>query len=290
MPRDRSAGLSLNSPAALDAESCQSAAVVRIEGICKAFGSGRDQKIVIHNLSLAVTRSDFASIVGPSGIGKTTLLRCLAGLVPLSAGSIFVNGHPVTAPPADVAVVFQDYSRSLLPWLRVGDNVSLPLRNLSLDKRGRRERSAEALDAVGLSRVTGQYPWELSGGMQQRVAIARALAYRPQVLLMDEPFASVDAHTRLDLEDLLVRVHREFHMTTLFVTHDIDESVYLSDQVVILSGQPASITEVVKIELGRNRDQITTRSSPEFARYRSQILQRIRTPAPDKSIESHLPD
>jgi NitT/TauT family transport system ATP-binding protein len=178
-----------------------------------------------------------------------------------------------------MALVFQDYSRSLMPWLTVRKNVRLPLRHLRLPAQEMNERIDTALAAVGLSHAATQYPWQLSGGMQQRVAIARALAYRPEILIMDEPFASVDAQTRFELEDLCLKIRDDFGMTILVVTHDIDEAVYLSDRVVVLGAKPARVLDVVDIELPAPRDQIFTRALPEFAEQRTSVLSMIRKPA-----------
>lgn len=182
-----------------------------------------------------------------------------------------LHGDRVTSVPDDLAVVFQDYSRSLFPWLSVAKNVEFPLRWSKLDKATRRARAAEALEAVGLSAAVNKYPWQLSGGMQQRVSIARALASRPALLLMDEPFASVDAQTRFELEDLLRRVQVEQSTTVLLVTHDIDESVYLGDRVLVLSKSPARIVADLKVDLPAQRDQITTRESAEFVSLRGEV-------------------
>ncbi|MDF2826307.1 MAG: hypothetical protein K0R68_3715, partial [Mycobacterium sp.] len=216
-------------------------ATIEIQGLNKTYGQGPDAHVALSNVDFAVADSEFVSIVGPSGCGKTTLMKCVAGLVTPTSGSIQVMGRPVHGVPDDLAVVFQDYSRSLFPWMRVAQNIEFPLKALGLDKSERRTRVAESLAAVNLADKGTRYPWELSGGMQQRVAIARALAYRPRVLLMDEPFASVDAQTRSELEDLTRLVHRRFGMTILFVTHDIDESIYLADRVVVLRRSPGGI-------------------------------------------------
>jgi NitT/TauT family transport system ATP-binding protein len=172
--------------------------------------------------------------------------------------------------------VFQEYSRSLLPWLTVRDNVALPLR-----RRGRAQRRVDAtaaLDEVGLAAVAHKYPWQLSGGMQQRVSIARALAYRPSLLLMDEPFGSVDAQTREDLEDLVLDVRGD-SMTILFVTHDIDESVYVGDRVVVLGPAPGSVVADLPVRLPIRGDQIATREQPEFVRLRAEVGRRVRAGA-----------
>jgi NitT/TauT family transport system ATP-binding protein len=173
--------------------------------------------------------------------------------------------------------VFQDYSRSLLPWLNVRDNVLLPLRHKGLE-RGERERLVEdSLRAVGLADVLDRYPWQLSGGMQQRVAIARALAYEPEILLMDEPFASVDAQTRAELEDLVLNLHGEFSVTIVFVTHDIDEAVYLGERVVVLTPAPSRVQEELEVDLPSPRDQVETKELPEFAQLRGHVYRSIRS-------------
>lgn len=168
---------------------------------------------------------------------------------------------------------------SLFPWMTVAANVNFPLSRRGLDKAARRARVAESLTAVGLSGFEGFHPWQLSGGMQQRVAIARALAYRPQVLLMDEPFASVDAQTRAELEDLVLGVRRQFEMTIVFVTHDIDESIYLSDRVLVLSKSPAKVIAEIPVPLPHPRDQIETRELDEFVHLRGEVARLIRAAA-----------
>ncbi|HLT61740.1 MAG TPA: ABC transporter ATP-binding protein, partial [Microlunatus sp.] len=195
-----------------------------VDHISKAYAGGPP---VVADYTFEVADGEFFTVVGPSGAGKTTALRCLSGLMPVSSGSIIFDDVPVTRPLREIAVVFQDYARSLFPWYSVARNVELPLRASGVGRAEARARVLEALDSVGLAGDAGKHPWQLSGGMQQRVAIARAIAYRPRLLIMDEPFASVDAQTRADLEDLLLRVRQETRMTVLFVTHDVDEAVYL---------------------------------------------------------------
>jgi NitT/TauT family transport system ATP-binding protein len=207
------------------------------------------------------------------------MLRCLSGLVAPTSGSVTLDGVPVDGPPKDMAFVFQDYSRSLLPWMTVAGNVSFPLPYKGLSKAEAAAATAEALAAVGLADRGDSYPWQLSGGMQQRVAIARALAYQPRILLMDEPFASVDAQTRADLEDLLLDIWRRYDITVLFVTHDIDEAVYLSQRVLVLR-RPAHVHEVVEIDLPTERDQLATKQLPRFGELRSRVLSSLRTPDP----------
>ncbi|MFB9909584.1 ABC transporter ATP-binding protein [Allokutzneria oryzae] len=223
----------------------------------------------IDRLSFTVAAGELVCIVGPSGCGKSTLLRSLSGLITPTSGTVALHGDEVRGVPDDLAVVFQDYSRSLFPWLSVARNVEFPLKR-KVSRAERRERAAQALEWVGLSGAGAKYPWQLSGGMQQRVAIARALAYRPSLLLMDEPFASVDAQTRFELEDLLLRVRREHDTTILLVTHDIDESVYLGDRVLVLSKSPATVVADLKVDLPAERDQITTRESDAFVALRAE--------------------
>ncbi|NUL44501.1 ABC transporter ATP-binding protein [Cellulosimicrobium funkei] len=229
----------------------------------------------VRNLTFDLPQGQLACLVGPSGSGKTTLLKCIAGLLDPSAGEVTLHGKKVTGPPKSMAVVFQEYGRSLFPWMRVRDNVELPLKNQGMDKAKRDELVDSALEAVGLAHVPKSYPWQLSGGMQQRVAIARAVAYQPQVLLMDEPFAAVDAQTRADLEDLVRSVWKKLGVSVLFVTHDIDESVYLGERVIILSSSPTVIQEDVLIDLPDERDQLETRSSQRFSELRHHVYEQI---------------
>ncbi|MFB4314588.1 ABC transporter ATP-binding protein [Actinomadura sp. 21ATH] len=238
---------------------------------------------VLSGLNLKVAAGELVSIVGPSGCGKSTLLRAIAGLVPPTGGKVVLNGTPIDGVPDDLAVVFQDYSRSLMPWLTVRDNVALPLRRRGKGKKDRRAAAQEALEQVGLADAGRKYPWQLSGGMQQRVSIARALAYRPTLLLMDEPFGSVDAQTREDLEDLVLRVHRDGGMTILLVTHDIDESVYLGDRVVVLARNPGRVRAELPVGLPASRDQIETRGLPEFVRLRAEVGRLVRGSAQNAS-------
>jgi NitT/TauT family transport system ATP-binding protein len=245
-----------------------------VKGMAKSYGS----QPVLTDLDLHVEGGEFVCIVGPSGAGKTTLLRCLSGLLRPSRGSVHLDGVEVTGPMAEIAVVFQDYRGSLMPWMTVRENVAFPLQGMGVGRTARRERADESLAAVGLPGVAGKYPWQLSGGMQQRVAIARGIAYRAPVLLMDEPFGSVDAQARFDLEDLVLDLRRSLGLSVIVVTHDIDEAVYLADRVVVLAGRPATVVDDLPIDLGPERDQIATRALPRFAELRSRVLQEIRAP------------
>jgi len=246
--------------------------MLEVTGLTRSYGSQQ----AIKDISLTVADGELVTIVGPSGCGKSTLMRCLAGLLPPTAGQVVLHGTVVTKVPDRLGVVFQDYSRSLYPWMSVADNVALPL------QRTERRRSADgrtalaALESVGLAGFAARYPWQLSGGMQQRVAIARALAYDPVLMLMDEPFGSVDAQTREDLEDLVLRVRAERNITVLLVTHDIDESVYTGDRVIVLTKGPGQVRAEVTVDLPAPRDQIVTKELREFAHLRAEVSRLVR--------------
>ena len=254
--------------------------MLEIGNLAKTYGTDEKATHALRDVSFVVEDGEFVCVVGPSGCGKTTLLKCVAGLLRPTRGDIILRGKRVTAPPEEMALVFQEYGRSLMPWASVRNNVLLPLRHKSLGRDQRGRLVEEALESVGLTRFIDHYPWQLSGGMQQRVAIARALAYQPTILLMDEPFASVDAQTRGDLEDLVLRVREEYGITILFVTHDIDESVYLADRVVVLTHAPTEVKEIVHVDLGRPRDQITTKELPEFVQLRGHVYRLIKRELP----------
>ena len=250
--------------------------MLEISQLGKTYGEGESATHAIGSISFGIEEKEFVCVVGPSGCGKTTLLKCVSGLLEPSGGEVQLNHQVVDGPPEKMALVFQEYSRSLYPWMTVRDNVSFPLKRKKLGKRESASLVEEAIESVGLTRFLDSYPWQLSGGMQQRVAIARALAYQPEILLMDEPFASVDAQTRADLEDLVLRVRKQFGVTIVFVTHDIDESVYLSDRIVVLSKSPTHVVEVLDVPLPVERDQVTTKELPDFAHMRAHVYRLIK--------------
>ncbi|GGL21650.1 ABC transporter [Sphaerisporangium melleum] len=257
------------------------------------YGEGPKAHQALGGIDLKVSEGELVCVVGPSGAGKSTLLRSIAGLIKPTEGHIRIRDTEITDTPGDLAVVFQDYSRSLFPWMTVEENVALPLRRRGQDRKARRAAAGEALNAVGLAGATGKYPWELSGGMQQRVAIARAIAYRPSLMLMDEPFGSVDAQTREDLEDLVLQVRKDHRMTILLITHDIDESVYLGDRVVVLSKAPARVAGELPVNLPFPRDQIATRELPAFVHLRAEVGRLVRGkehPAAPATEEENLAD
>jgi NitT/TauT family transport system ATP-binding protein len=252
--------------------------VVDVRSVRQVYETDHGPVEAVADVSFTVAPGSVAAIVGPSGAGKTTVLRAIGGLLQPTGGEILVNGVRVDGPPPDVAFVFQDYSRSLLAWFTALGNVMLPLRAKGMAKAEARDRAMQALAAVGLEGREQRHPRQLSGGMQQRVAIARALAYEPKLLLMDEPFASVDAQTRMDLEDLVLPLRDQFHVTIVFVTHDIDEAVYLSDHVVALSHPPATVARVVEIDLPLPRSQTDTKADHRFADHRNELLSLVRRP------------
>ncbi|UOQ59077.1 ABC transporter ATP-binding protein [Leucobacter rhizosphaerae] len=245
---------------------------VRVEQVSMRFGGGEHENRVLENLNLSVEAGEFVSIVGPSGVGKTTLLRIFSGLIQPTAGHVYVEEEMIRQPHPSVGVVFQDYSRSLLPWMTTIENVAFPLEG-RFDKKKRLALAEEALASVGLGGQGKKYPWEMSGGMQQRVAIARGIAYEAKIMLMDEPFASVDAQTRFSLEDLVADLQKRLGLTIILVTHDIDEALYLSDRVVVLAGKPASVVTVLDTDFGDHRDQAATKADPRFGQARTQILE-----------------
>jgi NitT/TauT family transport system ATP-binding protein len=251
--------------------------VLEVADLTRSYGRGDTAHTAISQVNLSVAQGELVSIVGPSGCGKSTLLRCIAGLITPSAGRVVLRGAPVHDVPDGLAVVLQDYSRSLYPWLSVRDNVALPLRRTTRSRADRRKAADASLAAVGLPGIGEKYPWQLSGGMQQRVAIARALACQPVLLLMDEPFGSVDAQTREDLEDLVLRVRRERDITILVVTHDIDESVYLGDRVIVLTPGPGRVRADLRVNLPAPQDQIETKELPEFVRLRTEVSRLVRS-------------
>jgi NitT/TauT family transport system ATP-binding protein len=251
------------------------AAYLGVRNLRKEYAGHGQRTVALGGTSFEIERGAFVSIVGPSGCGKSTLLQIMAGLAPASAGEVHFQGRPVSSPPPEVIYLFQQYTRSLFPWKTVEANVAY-----GVESRGvaRAEARARAREFIGLVRLQGferHYPWQLSGGMQQRVAIARALACRPAVLLMDEPFSAVDALTRVGLQELVLRLWRELSLTIVFVTHDIDEAVYMSTRVIALSKAPAVVQMDVAVELALPREPIATREAPRFLEYRHRLLTQL---------------
>ncbi|MFB3122401.1 MAG: ABC transporter ATP-binding protein [Candidatus Binatia bacterium] len=253
-------------------ESSGSKLIVR--NLTKAFRRQRDNRVikVFDGISLDVHPSEFVCLVGPSGCGKTTLLRILNGLIPYDSGEIFLDGNSVIKPGVDKGFVFQD--SSLLPWRTVTDNVILGLEIQGADKKVARERAQKFIDLVGLKGFETHYPYELSGGMQQRVNLARALIVDPEILLMDEPFASLDAQTREIMQSELLKMWVQAKKTVIFVTHQIEEAIYLADRVVVFSARPTKIREIVKIQISRPRP-LSVKRTKDFLDYTDQIWEII---------------
>jgi NitT/TauT family transport system ATP-binding protein len=251
--------------------------ILEIQGLSKSYRqAGGETTLAIGSITCRVEAEEFVSFVGPSGCGKTTLLMSIAGLLAPSTGQVLLNGKVVHGPPPNLILLFQEYNKSLFAWRSVLGNV-----RFGLEARGKRGAEADRkahflIELVGLKGFETHYPWELSGGMQQRVAIARALAYEPEVLLMDEPFGSLDALTRLELEDSLLSLRAALKTTILFITHDIEEAIYLSDRIWVLSRRPSQIIDEIKVDFPRPRDQVTTRAEHRFMEIRNEIYGKIR--------------
>lgn len=241
-----------------------------VRGIRKVFEGRSGDVVALDGVDLDIAEKEFVSVIGTSGCGKSTLLSIIAGLEEETGGNVFVDGEPVFDPGRDRGVVFQTYT--LFPWLTSQKNVEFALRG---PKKERAEIAREHLELVGLEKFADAYPSQLSGGMRQRIAIARALSYKPQVLLMDEPFGALDAQTRQLMQELLTRIWEEHRLTVMFVTHDIDEAVFLSDRVLVMTARPGRIKEEIGIGVERPRtfEALTT---PEFYEYKARLLEAVR--------------
>jgi NitT/TauT family transport system ATP-binding protein len=258
-----------------------------VQDICKSFrlrggASGKDRVLnVLRNVSFDVRQGEIVSLIGESGCGKTTLLRIIQGLVRLDSGSVRVDGTAVSAPGRDRGFVFQQ--ASLLPWRSALQNVEFGLELQGVAKAERTRRAMALLELVGLGQAADQYPHQLSGGMQQRIGLARALAIDPAIMLMDEPFSALDAQTREVLQIELMRIHEHTAKTTLFVTHDLDEAIYLSDRVVVLAAKPGRVKRIIQVPFPHPRPELAElRGDTRFQEIRAEMwaLIRTQTPAP----------
>ena len=243
--------------------------LISINHLRKVYRKDEVETVAIDDFSLDIKKGELISIVGPSGCGKTTLLRMIAGLLESTSGSILIEGQPCTKPGPERGMVFQDFA--LFPWRSVRKNVEFGLEIAGVPKQERRERAEKYIKLVGLEKFTNSMVHELSGGMKQRVGIARALVNNPKVVLMDEPFGALDAQTRNIMQAGLIRILNKTDQTIVFITHSVDEAVYLSDRIVILTKRPATIKEIVGIPWERPRD----RASPEFTALRKRILDEL---------------
>src|SRR5215475_795488 len=247
---------------------------LEIERLSKHFSA--HGRAACEDISFAVGQREFVALIGPSGCGKSTLLHITAGLSLPTSGTVRLKGETVIAPRPEMMYVFQQYTKSIFPWKTVLENVCLGIKYRSpAPRRQIEELGREQLKVVGLARYATYYPYQLSGGMQQRVAIARALARRPEILLMDEPFSALDAMMRVELQDLLLWLWQDFGLTILFVTHDLDEALYLAQRVVMLSASPGTIAQNVAVPLPYPRRQIETRSEPKYLSLREHLFRNL---------------
>jgi NitT/TauT family transport system ATP-binding protein len=246
--------------------------ILRARGVRVAIGHGQNRLVILDSMDIDVKPGEFLCVVGPSGCGKTTLLRLFAGLLLPTEGTVLFDGQPITAPARERAMVFQDYARALLPWRTVWANVALPYERKHVPHRERRDRAYSLLERMGLKDFGDYYPGQLSGGMQQRVQIARCLAQEPRILLMDEPFGALDALTRQALQDEITRLAAERETTVVFITHDLEEAIYLGDRVIALATKPGRIVAAVDVRLVRPRHQLSTREDSQFLAHRHHLF------------------
>lgn len=249
---------------------------LQLSGIRKTFGADDSVTVALGGIDLGVREGEFLAIVGPSGCGKSTLLQIAAGLAQPTAGEVSFRGSRVESPPEGIVYLFQQYGRSLFPWRTALENVAFAIEHRpGITKALCKQKSRAYLERVGLGEFADRYTWQLSGGMQQRVVIARALAAEPRVLLMDEPFGSVDALTRMELHALILDLWTRHRFTAVLVTHDVDEAVFLADRIAVLSKRPSRIAQVLDTQLPRPRDSIATRESARFMELRHVLLSNL---------------
>lgn len=253
-------------------EQHKAAALITFEKVNLTLG-GRS---ILTGIDVSIRKGEFLSVVGPSGCGKTSLLNLAAGLLMPSAGRVTYASKPVTAPRQDIAIVFQDYGKALLPWRTASGNIALALEAMNYPREKRQGRISELLALIGLSAHADKFPNQLSGGMQQRLQIARCLAQDPSVLLMDEPFGALDAMTRQALQDEVLSIAARTGATVLFITHDLEEAIYLGDRVIAMRPDPGRFEVSFDIDLPRPRDQLTTRERPEFLKLRRELFDVIK--------------
>lgn len=255
---------------------------IRFEGVKKSFLTLDGETVnALNGVDIELEKGSFICLIGPSGCGKSTMLRLLAGLDTPTEGSIYIDDKKVTKPDCDRGLVFQD--PNLFPWLNIYDNIAFGLKVRKLYKE-RKKDVAEFMELVGLKGFEKSYPHQLSGGMCQRASLARALIGHPQALLLDEPLGALDAFTRMNMQDELLRIKKEKEMTMIMVTHDVDEAVYLADKIVVMTPRPAKIEQVIDVKLSQPRD----RNNPEFIRLRSEILRILDFAGKERDVEYNI--
>lgn len=259
--------------------------ILEVKGLGKTYASHQGPVTALKDIHFKTHRREFVCVIGPSGCGKSTLIRILAGLESHSAGEVLLDGQPVAGPGRDRGMVFQGYT--LFPWLTVKKNVMF---GLEMNNAGRNEADSQArqwLELVGLSKFADAYPHQLSGGMKQRVAIARALANQPRILLMDEPFGALDAQTRAKMQAHLLEIWKNIDITILFITHDLDEAIFLADRILVLKAHPGEVQELIEVPVPRPRHAMQV-GSPEFQATKARLEALIHPPA--EAHESHEDD
>lgn len=255
---------------------------IKINDVSKIFSAkGEEDVIALNGVNFTIPAGSFVSLIGPSGCGKTTLLRCIAGLEKPTTGEILVDEKKVTKPDSDRGFAFQQ--ANLYPWLSIKENISFGLKARGIFKE-RKNDVDEFIDLVGLKGFEKSYPHQVSGGMQQRASLARALVGHPKILLLDEPLGALDAFTRMTMQDEILRIKKEHNMTMVMVTHDVDEAVYLSDYVVVMTARPAKVEKIIKIDIGQPR----ARSQDIFLKYRTEILEILDYAGKVKEIEFNI--
>lgn len=257
----------------------QREAILEVKHLGKVFDSGKGRVNALEDINFRVYRREFVTVIGPSGCGKSTLIRILAGLESASSGEVLLDGTPVTTPGPDRGMVFQGYT--LFPWLTVKRNVMFGLRNQGAAKSEAESEALEWIKLVGLEKFAEAYPDQLSGGMKQRVAIARALAAKPRILLMDEPFGALDAQTRTRMQSYLLEIWRHVDITILFITHDLDEAIYLADRILVLDAHPGRVNELIEVPVSRPRS-VAQFLEPEFLAARQRLDELIHPPAAEE--------
>ncbi|MDQ7979384.1 ABC transporter ATP-binding protein [Paraburkholderia sp. SARCC-3016] len=264
--------------------------ILDVRNLGKCFPTSHGEHVALDNISFQTHRREFVCVIGPSGCGKSTLIRILAGLERQTSGDVLLDGKPVDGPGADRGMVFQGYT--LFPWLTVKNNVMFGLKMNGLGRTQAEREALQWLDLVGLAKFADVYPHQLSGGMKQRVAIARALANRPRILLMDEPFGALDAQTRAKMQAHLLDIWRNIDVTVLFITHDLDEAIFLADRILVLKANPGEVQELIEVPVPRPRD-LAQSTSAEFIATRARLEALIHPPiaasdAEDDGVKPHM--